>query len=284
MPIVADLSGNNPGNPNTNGWDGTDDHNATTKELQREYYAAGTASDFWQETMLLATAAASRTALGTNDAANITTGTLDTARIPAIASAIQVISASATIAGLSVGEQSQIVAGAVVTTTDGKRYVYDGTGSKTDSANYIELADVTPDWSVISNKPNAAATVTELTNDQTGTEGVSTDYAREDHAHPFPTASINAQTGTTYTLQSSDHGKIVELTNAVAITLTVPNTLPIGFNCGIYQGGAGQVTITGSSITLRNRSSHTKLSGQYAEGAIRVRSASEFVLAGDTAA
>lgn len=92
----------------------------------------------------------------THDAAAITSGTLDPARIPVLFSGVQVISSSATIAGLSAGEQAQIVQGAIVTLTDGTRWTYDGSGSKTDQSNYIQLADITPDWSVITNKPSLA--------------------------------------------------------------------------------------------------------------------------------
>lgn len=63
--------------------------------------------------------------------------------------------------------------------------------------------------------------------------------------------TYNFQTGTTYTLQASDLGKIVVLTNAAAITVTVPNSLVAGFNCLTRQGGAGQVTfVAGSGATL----------------------------------
>lgn len=103
-------------------------------------------------------------------------------------------------------------------------------------------------------------------------------------------ANINAQTGTTYTLQASDAGKVVELTNAAAITLTLPNSLPAGFCCSIAQGGAGQVTFSAASgATLRNRQAHTKLAGQWSMASLVVRgnsggSAAEYVLAGDTTA
>lgn len=102
-------------------------------------------------------------------------------------------------------------------------------------------------------------------------------------------AHINAQTGTTYTLDASDNGKIVQLTNGAAIALTVPNSFPVGFNCTIVQGGAGQVTIasTGSG-TVVNRQSHTKTAGTNAFCAVYVRSNSGtnavWVLGGDTAA
>jgi hypothetical protein len=102
-------------------------------------------------------------------------------------------------------------------------------------------------------------------------------------------AHRNAQIGTTYTLDASDAGKVVQLTNASAITLTVPNSLPVGWSCTLLQGGAGQVTVTaGSGATHRQRQSHTKLAGQYAVGLITViansgGSAAEYVLGGDTA-
>lgn len=102
-------------------------------------------------------------------------------------------------------------------------------------------------------------------------------------------ANINAQTGTTYTLVASDAGKIVELTNAAAITLTLPNDLPKGFCCTVVQGGAGAVTFTPASGATRvNRSSHTKSAGSNAWCGLYVRSNSgtnaAWVLGGDTAA
>src|SRR5215207_6946210 len=51
--------------------------------------------------------------------------------------------------------------------------------------------------------------------------------------------TTNAQTGTTYTLAASDAGKRVKLTNAAAITLTLPNSLPADSAGMVEQGGAG---------------------------------------------
>lgn len=77
-------------------------------------------------------------------------------------------------------------------------------------------------------------------------------------------AKLNAQTGTTYTLQASDNGKIVECSNASAITVTLPNSLAVGFNCTVVQTGAGQVTLSaGSGAVLRNYDSYTKTAGQW---------------------
>lgn len=101
--------------------------------------------------------------------------------------------------------------------------------------------------------------------------------------------SLNQQTGTTYTLTSSDSGKIVELTNAASIALTADPALPKGFACTIVQGGVGQVTVasTGSGSVV-NRQSQFKTAGTNAMCAIYVRSNSGsnavFVFGGDTSA
>jgi hypothetical protein len=98
----------------------------------------------------------------------------------------------------------------------------------------------------------------------------------------FSDPVINSQTGTSYTLQASDNGKIVECNNASAITVTVPTSLGSGFNCVVVQLGAGQVTLSPSSTTLRNRNG-LKTAGQYAAVSILPTStANTFIVSGDT--
>ena len=96
-------------------------------------------------------------------------------------------------------------------------------------------------------------------------------------------ASINDQTGTTYTVTAGDNGKVVVLDNASAITVTVPSGLGAGFNCSFVQKGAGQVSFATSSTTINNRQSHTKINAQYGVASIVAYVADTFVLAGDTA-
>jgi len=76
---------------------------------------------------------------------------------------------------------------------------------------------------------------------------------------PVVTQAFNAQTGTTYTAVSGDKNKMVTLSNASAITLTIP---PSVFSTGEYfdiqQIGAGQVTdrksvVEGKSVDLGGR-------------------------------
>lgn len=87
-----------------------------------------------------------------HDASKITTGTVDVARLPAALFASSIVSSGA-IADLSVGQQDQIFGGTSVVTTDGRHWKYSGAGSKVLEASYVELADKTPEWSVIANKP-----------------------------------------------------------------------------------------------------------------------------------
>lgn len=94
-------------------------------------------------------------------------------------------------------------------------------------------------------------------------------------------SAINAQTGTTYTLLASDNGKIVKLTNASAITLTVPAGLPIGFSCQIVQGGAGDITIAASGTTVNSCGSLLTIAGQYASASLFSDAADTFILAGN---
>lgn len=95
-------------------------------------------------------------------------------------------------------------------------------------------------------------------------------------------ANLNNQTGTTYTLQASDNGKVVTLNNGSAITLTVPTSLAAGFNCMIVQKGAGLVTITPDNlVTVTNRSGGTKTAGQNAIVTIISISSDYFITGGD---
>ncbi len=101
---------------------------------------------------------------------------------------------------------------------------------------------------------------------------------------------LNDQTGTTYTVAAGDTGKTVTCNNASAITVTLPNSLAVGFTCEVIQKGAGQVTFSAASgATINNRSTHTKIAGQY--GAVRLTvmansggAAAVYNLAGDTGA
>ena len=99
---------------------------------------------------------------------------------------------------------------------------------------------------------------------------------------------FNAQTGTTYTLVLTDVAKVVSLTNASSITLTIPvnstTAFPIGTQILLYQGGAGQVTVGGAGVTIRSQGSKLKINGQYGVAGLLKVNTDEWVLFGNTAA
>jgi hypothetical protein len=87
-----------------------------------------------------------------HDASAIVSGVLDVARIPILPSQNTVTSAG-DLTALTADQQALVEEGVIVTTTDGWRWVYTGTGDKTAKASYIQLADITPEWTAIQNKP-----------------------------------------------------------------------------------------------------------------------------------
>jgi len=100
---------------------------------------------------------------------------------------------------------------------------------------------------------------------------------------------LNAQTGTTYTLALTDVAKVVTLTNAAAITLTVPANssvaFPIGTQILLYQGGAGQATITAAGgVTIRSSGGKLKLTDQYSVAGLLKLATDEWVAFGNLSA
>ena len=78
-----------------------------------------------------------------------------------------------------------------------------------------------------------------------------------------PLSTGNSQSGTSYTLLSSDKGKVVSFSSNSAITLTVPTSLGATFYCTIQQNGTGAITPAASGTTLHIAHSYTKSNGQY---------------------
>jgi len=80
--------------------------------------------------------------------------------------------------------------------------------------------------------------------------------------------TINAQTGTTYTLVLTDVAKVVTLANSSAITLTVPPESSVAWPAGttivLAQLGAGTVTIAaGAGVTINSADGALDIGAQY---------------------
>jgi len=98
--------------------------------------------------------------------------------------------------------------------------------------------------------------------------------------------TFNAQTGTTYTLVAGDLNKLVTLSNASPIVLTVPNGIfTTGQQINIQQIGAGQVSIAsdGTSVLTSTGATSTapKLRAQYSAATIVCTSSNNFTVIGD---
>ena len=100
---------------------------------------------------------------------------------------------------------------------------------------------------------------------------------------------VNAQTGTSYTTVLADNGKLITLSNASAITATIPPNssvaYPIGAQINFVQLGAGQVTfIQGSGVTIVSTgatASAPKTRAQYSSATAIQTSTDTWLVAGD---
>jgi hypothetical protein len=96
------------------------------------------------------------------------------------------------------------------------------------------------------------------------------------------------QTGTSYTLVLGDADTMVTLTNAGAITLTVPLNssvaYPVGTQIHLLQGGAGQVTVAGASGVTVVSTPGLKLRAQWSSATCIKLTSDSWVLVGDLSA
>jgi hypothetical protein len=106
---------------------------------------------------------------------------------------------------------------------------------------------------------------------------------------PKVNLGINTQTGTTYTTVLDDNGKLVTLSNASAITLTIPPNSSVAYSVGaqlnLAQLGAGQVTFAGGSgvtiVSTGATASAPKLRAQYSTATAVQTSTDNWLVMGD---
>lgn len=87
----------------------------------------------------------------------------------------------------------------------------------------------------------------------------------------YESHTINAQTGTTYTILTGDHGKLITFSNGSAIAVTLPQSTGSAYPAGNFGSGfcfycqnlgAGTVTITPTTSTIDGAASLTIPTGQ----------------------
>jgi hypothetical protein len=100
---------------------------------------------------------------------------------------------------------------------------------------------------------------------------------------------ITTDTSTGYTTVLGDNGKLITLSNASAITATIPPNssvaYPVGAQLNFVQLGAGQVTVQGGSgvtvVSTGTTASAPKLRAQYSSATAIQTSANNWLVAGD---
>ena len=160
--------------------------------------------------------------------------------------------------------------GTAISITDG---VVAFTGTQ---ANGNELENVVEDTT-----PQLGGNLDLNSNSITGTGGISITGT------VIAQSTINAQSGTTYTTVLGDASKLVTLSNASAITLTIPANssvaYPVGTKIDLAQTGAGQVTVAGAGGVTVNSTPTLKLRTQYSAATCIKTATDTWLLVGDLA-
>lgn len=89
----------------------------------------------------------------THDASQIISGVISIDRIPIIPGTQTIVASGVGFSSLTTEQQTLIISGSNVVLSDGKRYVYSGSGDKTLSNNYISVSAGVIDYSEITNTP-----------------------------------------------------------------------------------------------------------------------------------
>jgi hypothetical protein len=99
-----------------------------------------------------------------------------------------------------------------------------------------------------------------------------------------PDLTLNAKT-TSYTLQASDVNKLITVTSASAVTITIPNgVFTVGQQIAITSLGAGLVTIDSDGTTVLDATPGTVLRTQYSTATIICIATNTFLITGDLSA
>ena len=104
----------------------------------------------------------------------------------------------------------------------------------------------------------------------------------------FNQVTINAQTGTSYTLALTDQGGLVTMANGSASVLTIPPNASVAFATGtvivVAQLGAGQVTVTAGVGVTVNATPGAKLRTQFSGATLIKTDTNTWLAIGDLSA
>lgn len=109
--------------------------------------------------------------------------------------------------------------------------------------------------------------------------------ALESRANSLEKYSINAQTGTSYSIVLSDANKLITMSNGSAstITLNTSTNFGVGNKVDVVQLGSGQVTIVGTGVTVVTTPG-LKFRTQYSIASIICIATNTYLVAGDVVA
>jgi len=95
-------------------------------------------------------------------------------------------------------------------------------------------------------------------------------------------SALNAQVDS-YSLQTSDDGKIITVNAGTAKIITVPTGLPVGFNCTVIRLGSGTVTFSASGTTINSVSGFLQIASQHGAASLLCYASNTFNLSGNLA-
>jgi len=165
-------------------------------------------------------------------------------------------------------------------------------GTEGDHKHSGLFRDVSDDkkWKLVSNVPHPVSNTVDLTNaayDTLRLGGVEfSDGVQVKQGVPSLT-EINQKTDA-YTTVLGDRDKLVEVSSATGVTVTIPTNssvaYPVGTSIDILQTGAGQVTIEGAAGVTVNATPGLKLRTQWSSATLFKRAENTWVVFGDLSA
>lgn len=91
----------------------------------------------------------------------------------------------------------------------------------------------------------------------------------------------NTQSGSTYTLQTSDFNKLVSMTTGGVSTITLPTGLPDGWSCRVLQAGGVITFAAANGVTIHSIFSYRRSQTQWGVITVICQGSNTFSLSGN---